>query len=203
MDWNQVEGNWKQVRGNVKKQWGKLTDDDLTAIDGRREILEGRIQERYGYTKDRVRKEIEEWQRSFASQLNRSSDELADQIDSIRADIQSLTSTVSRMANKQINRAQDRAVETANQAEEAIRQNPLSGWPSPWPRLPVRRLHASIGEDTCRANRACLIPVKVAPRIRTCQEDPTGKTRAGKGCSVRAQPARSDSGSRRCPRTQT
>ena len=46
MDWNQVEGNWKQVRGNVKKQWGKLTDDDLTAIDGRREALEGRIQER-------------------------------------------------------------------------------------------------------------------------------------------------------------
>ena len=42
MDWNQVEGNWKQVRGNVKKQWGKLTDDDLTAIDGRREVLEGR-----------------------------------------------------------------------------------------------------------------------------------------------------------------
>jgi uncharacterized protein YjbJ (UPF0337 family) len=126
MDWNQVEGNWKQVRGNVKKQWGKLTDDDLTAIDGRREALEGRIQERYGYTKDRVRNEIEEWQRSFASQLNRSGDELADQIDSIRADIQSLTSTVSRIANKQINRAQDRAVETANQAEEAIRQNPLS-----------------------------------------------------------------------------
>jgi uncharacterized protein YjbJ (UPF0337 family) len=49
MDWNQVEGNWKQVRGNVKKQWGKLTDDDLTAIDGRREVLEGRIQERYGF----------------------------------------------------------------------------------------------------------------------------------------------------------
>ena len=131
MDWNQVEGNWKQVRGNVKKQWGKLTDDDLTAIDGRREALEGRIQERYGYTKDRVRKEIEEWQRSFASQLNRSGDELADQIDSIRADIQSLTSTVSRIANKQINRAQDRAVETANQAEEAIRRIRFRRWPSP------------------------------------------------------------------------
>ena len=126
MDWNQVEGNWKQVKGNVKKQWGKLTDDDLTAIDGRREALEGRI--RSGTDTPRIvwRKEIEEWQRSFAYQLNRSSDELADQIDSIRADIQSLTSTVSRIANKQINRAQDRAVETANQAEEAIRQNPLS-----------------------------------------------------------------------------
>ena len=52
--------------------------------------------------------------------------ELADQIDSIRADIQSLTSTVSKMANRQINRAQDKAVDAANQAEEAIRENPLS-----------------------------------------------------------------------------
>jgi ElaB/YqjD/DUF883 family membrane-anchored ribosome-binding protein len=52
--------------------------------------------------------------------------ELANQIDAIRADIQSLTSTVGRMANKQINRAQDKAMETANQAEEAIRQNPIS-----------------------------------------------------------------------------
>jgi ElaB/YqjD/DUF883 family membrane-anchored ribosome-binding protein len=52
--------------------------------------------------------------------------ELANQIDAIRADIQSLTSTVSRIANKQINRAQDKALETANQAEEAIKQNPLS-----------------------------------------------------------------------------
>ena len=52
--------------------------------------------------------------------------ELANQIDAIRADIQSLTSTVGRMANKQMNRAQEKAMETANQAEEAIRQNPLS-----------------------------------------------------------------------------
>jgi ElaB/YqjD/DUF883 family membrane-anchored ribosome-binding protein len=52
--------------------------------------------------------------------------ELTNQIDAIRADIQSLTSTVGRMANKQLNRAQDKAMETANQAEEAIRQNPLS-----------------------------------------------------------------------------
>jgi ElaB/YqjD/DUF883 family membrane-anchored ribosome-binding protein len=52
--------------------------------------------------------------------------ELADQIDSIRADIQSLTSTVGKIASKQVNRAQDKAVDAANQAEEAIRQNPLS-----------------------------------------------------------------------------
>ena len=45
MDWNRVEGNWKQVAGKVKEKWGKLTDDDLTAINGRRDQLEGKIQE--------------------------------------------------------------------------------------------------------------------------------------------------------------
>ena len=56
----------------------------------------------------------------------RDAEDLANQIDSIRADIQTLTSTVGRIANKQINRAQDKAMETANEAEEAIRRNPLS-----------------------------------------------------------------------------
>ena len=43
MDWNRVEGNWKQLKGNIKEQWGKLTDDDLNVIDGRRDQLEGKI----------------------------------------------------------------------------------------------------------------------------------------------------------------
>jgi len=55
----------------------------------------------------------------------RDADDLANQIDAIRADVQNLTSTVGRMANKQINRAQDKAMETAYEAEEAIRRNPL------------------------------------------------------------------------------
>ena len=48
MDWNRVEGNWKQLKGRAKQNWGKLTDDDLTVADGRREELAGRVQERYG-----------------------------------------------------------------------------------------------------------------------------------------------------------
>ena len=43
MDWNRVEGNWKQLKGNIKEQWGKLTDDDLNVINGRRDQLEGKI----------------------------------------------------------------------------------------------------------------------------------------------------------------
>jgi uncharacterized protein YjbJ (UPF0337 family) len=46
MDWNRVEGNWKEVQGKVKQKWAKLTDDDLTAINGQRQELEGRLQKR-------------------------------------------------------------------------------------------------------------------------------------------------------------
>jgi uncharacterized protein YjbJ (UPF0337 family) len=61
MDWNRVEGNWKQVKGKFKEQWGNLTDDDLTAIGGKRDQLEGKIQERYGIEKDAARRQIDEW----------------------------------------------------------------------------------------------------------------------------------------------
>lgn len=52
-------------------------------------------------------------------------EDLAKQIDAIRADMQNLTSTVSKIANKQMNRAQDKAMETAEEAQEAIKRNPL------------------------------------------------------------------------------
>ena len=61
MDWNCVLGNWKQVAGKVKEKWGKLTDDDLTTINGRRDQLEGKIQERYGLAKDQVKKDVDDW----------------------------------------------------------------------------------------------------------------------------------------------
>ena len=65
MSWDRIEGNWKQFTGKVKEQWGKLTDDDLTAIKGKRDQLEGKIQERYGYAKDRVKKEVDDWSASL------------------------------------------------------------------------------------------------------------------------------------------
>jgi uncharacterized protein YjbJ (UPF0337 family) len=63
MDWDRVEGNWKQAKGKVKEQWGKITDDDPTLIDGKRDQLEGTIQERYGIQKDIARKQIDDWQK--------------------------------------------------------------------------------------------------------------------------------------------
>jgi uncharacterized protein YjbJ (UPF0337 family) len=63
MDWNQVEARWKQARGKIKEKWVRLTDEDLEVIEGRRERLERKIQERYGFAPDHVRKEIEDWVR--------------------------------------------------------------------------------------------------------------------------------------------
>jgi ElaB/YqjD/DUF883 family membrane-anchored ribosome-binding protein len=61
-----------------------------------------------------------------ASAGSRDTDDLANQIAALRADLQNLTGTVSRIANKQVNRAQDKALDVANEAEEAIRRNPVS-----------------------------------------------------------------------------
>jgi uncharacterized protein YjbJ (UPF0337 family) len=61
MNWDQVAGNWKQFKGNVKEKWGKLTDDDLEVIEGKKDQLVGRLQERYGYTKEQAEKELNSW----------------------------------------------------------------------------------------------------------------------------------------------
>lgn len=62
MNKDQADGNWKQFKGKVKEQWGKLTDDDLTIVEGKRDQLVGKIQERYGYQKDQAEKELKEWE---------------------------------------------------------------------------------------------------------------------------------------------
>ena len=49
------------MKGKVKEQWGKLTDDDLDVINGKRDQLEGKIQERYGYAKDKTKQDIDDW----------------------------------------------------------------------------------------------------------------------------------------------
>ncbi|HTN35115.1 MAG TPA: CsbD family protein [Marinobacter sp.] len=52
-----VEGNWKQLKGKVRENWGKLTDDDLDKIAGRRDNFIGKVQEKYGMKKDEAEKE--------------------------------------------------------------------------------------------------------------------------------------------------
>ncbi len=64
MNWDRIEGNWTQVTGKAKEQWGKLTDDDLSIVAGRRDQLSGKIQERYGVAKDEADRQLAEWERN-------------------------------------------------------------------------------------------------------------------------------------------
>ncbi|MBT9517273.1 MAG: CsbD family protein [Methyloversatilis discipulorum] len=62
MNWDTVEGNWKQFKGTVKARWGKLTDDQIDVIAGKRMELSGRIQEAYGLTKEQAERQIERFE---------------------------------------------------------------------------------------------------------------------------------------------
>lgn len=64
MNNDRIEGNWKSFKGKVKEQWGKLTDDDLDVIAGKRDQLLGRIQQRHGLAKDEAERQIGTFERS-------------------------------------------------------------------------------------------------------------------------------------------
>ena len=61
MSWDQIKGDWHQLSRRLKEKWKKLTDDDLSAIAGRRDQLEGVLQERYGYDKQRAGVELDKF----------------------------------------------------------------------------------------------------------------------------------------------
>lgn len=63
MNWDIVAGNWKQFKGKVQTQWGKLSDDHLDVIAGKRETLAGRLQELYGITKEEAEEQIKEFEK--------------------------------------------------------------------------------------------------------------------------------------------
>ncbi|MGD9426721.1 CsbD family protein [Pantoea sp. NSTU24] len=62
MNKDEASGNWKQFKGKMKEKWGKLTDDDMQVIEGKRDQLVGKIQERYGYAKDEAEREVTAWE---------------------------------------------------------------------------------------------------------------------------------------------
>jgi uncharacterized protein YjbJ (UPF0337 family) len=61
MNWDRVEGNWRQLKGKVKEQWGKLTDDQIDQVAGKRDQLVGLVQEKYGIERDRAERDVDSW----------------------------------------------------------------------------------------------------------------------------------------------
>ena len=65
MNWDQVQGNWKQFAGKVREKWGKLTDNDVQVVAGKRDQLAGILQKKYGYSKEQAEKELNEFSKSL------------------------------------------------------------------------------------------------------------------------------------------
>lgn len=61
MNWDQLEGKWKKYAGSARAHWSKLTDDDWQTINGKKEQLVGCIQKRYGMTKEKAERQVDEW----------------------------------------------------------------------------------------------------------------------------------------------
>lgn len=61
MNKDEFAGQWNTFKGKAKEQWGKLTDDDLAKVEGKRDQLVGALQKRYGYAKDKAEAEIDSW----------------------------------------------------------------------------------------------------------------------------------------------
>ncbi|MGO4852746.1 CsbD family protein [Phaeovulum sp. W22_SRMD_FR3] len=61
MNWDIIEGKWTQLKGSVKENWGDLTDNDLTEVAGKRDKLAGKLQERYGWAKDKAEQEVDNY----------------------------------------------------------------------------------------------------------------------------------------------
>lgn len=61
MNWDEIKGNWTQFKGKAKVKWGEMTDDDLDQVEGNRDILIGKIQEKYGKTREEAEKEVDDW----------------------------------------------------------------------------------------------------------------------------------------------
>ncbi len=68
MNWDRLEGNWKQFKGAAREQWGKLTDSDWEVVAGKKDQLVGKIQERYGISRDEAQRQADDWARTMRDQ---------------------------------------------------------------------------------------------------------------------------------------
>lgn len=61
MNWDQIEGKWKQFAGKAQENWGKITNDEMSQIAGRRDQLIGMIQTRYGVAKEEAETQVSQF----------------------------------------------------------------------------------------------------------------------------------------------
>ena len=65
MNWDIVKGKWKQLKGDARKQWGKITDSDWDEIAGEKDKFLGKLQERYGWSREQAERDADNYFRSI------------------------------------------------------------------------------------------------------------------------------------------
>lgn len=71
MNWDIVQGNWSQWKGRLKEKWGDLTDDDIQMLDGKKDQIAGKLQERYGIAREEADRQLDEWASGYNDPVNR------------------------------------------------------------------------------------------------------------------------------------
>jgi len=94
MNWSQFEGRWNDVKGQVKERWGRLSDDDLTRVEGKRDRLVGLIQQKYGIAKERAEDEINDWATKAQGMFERAKEGLQQGYQSVREGYDTATEKV-------------------------------------------------------------------------------------------------------------
>ncbi len=61
MNWEMISGQWTEMKGKLRSKWGKLTDDDVEVIAGKKDVLVGRLQQRYGLEKEEAERDVDRW----------------------------------------------------------------------------------------------------------------------------------------------
>ena len=84
MDWNTIAGNWNEAKGKVKSQWGKLTDDDLTYVEGKRDRLLGLLQQKYGMAKDKAEEQLNQFTSSSADWISQAKEKVGQAVGQAR-----------------------------------------------------------------------------------------------------------------------
>ena len=73
-NWDHVGSNWNQMKGRVKEEWGKLTDDELDQIEGRRDQLIGKVQKAYGVSEEEAERQVDRFMTANREYLDRGRD---------------------------------------------------------------------------------------------------------------------------------
>lgn len=61
MNWDTIQGQWRETKGKFRAKWGKLTDDDIETISGKKDVLVGRLQQRYGWKQDQAERDVDDF----------------------------------------------------------------------------------------------------------------------------------------------